>query len=119
MLMIDDITYTAGCGQVVAYNVYRDNTLLQRVDAAGAAQYTDASVTSGTHAYAVSAVYAGGESEATKAAPVTSVASLLLQGQSSFDLYTVDGQLVAKGLRSLRDLPKGVYVVHGKTLVIQ
>ena len=55
----------------------------------------------------------------TKAAPVTSVASLLLQGQSSFDLYTVDGQLVAKGLRSLRDLPKGVYVVHGKTLVIQ
>lgn len=119
MLMIDDITYTAGCGQVVAYNVYRDNTLLQRVDAAGAAQYTDASVTSGTHVYAVSAVYAGGESEATKAAPVTSVASLLLQGQSSFDLYTVDGQLVTKGLRSLRDLPKGVYVVHGKTLVIQ
>lgn len=51
----------------------------------------------------------------TKAAPVTSVASLLLQGQSSFDLYTVD----VKGLRSLRDLPKGVYVVHGKTLVIQ
>ncbi len=75
-------------------------------------------MTSGTHVYAVSAVYAGGESEATKAAPVTSVASLL-QGQSSFDLYTVDGQLVVKGLRSLRDLPKGVYVVHGKTLVIQ
>ena len=30
MFMIDDVTYTAGCGKVLGYNVYRDGKLLKR-----------------------------------------------------------------------------------------
>ncbi len=31
MFMIDDVTYTAGCGKVLGYNVYRDGKLLKRI----------------------------------------------------------------------------------------
>lgn len=119
MFMLDDITYTAGCGKVVAYNIYRGKQLIKRVEADAPATFTDTELPAGTHVYAVSAVYAGGESEATQAAPVTDIAAVALDGTTPFDLYTTDGKLIAKGIRSLKDFPKGVYVVDGKTIVKQ
>ena len=34
-----------------------------------------------------------------------------------FDIYTVSGALIGKGVISLRGLPKGVYIVNGKKIV--
>ena len=72
MFMIDDVTYTAGCGKVLGYNVYRDGKLLKRIEPNAELRITD-KAPSGKHTYAVSALYAGGESEATKSAVVTGI----------------------------------------------
>ena len=72
MFMIDDVTYTAGCGKVLGYNVYRDGKLLKRIEPNAELRITD-KAPSGKHTYAVSALYAGGESEATKSAVVTDI----------------------------------------------
>ncbi len=117
MFMIDDVTYTAGCGKVVAYNIYRDGQLLGTV-AADSNHFSDAS-DGKTHTYAVSAVYAGGESEATIADIVTAIAGITADGNATFDVYTVDGKVVAKGVKSLGKLSKGVYVVNGNKVVVK
>ncbi|WP_257900038.1 hypothetical protein [Prevotella denticola] len=43
--------------------------------------------------------------------PVNSVAA--------FDVYTLDGVCVAKGVTSLNGLAKGVYVVNGRKCVVR
>lgn len=117
MLMLDDITYTAGCGKVVAYNIYRGNKLIKRIDADTPSKFTDTEASNNNANYAVSAVYAGGESEATKATPVTDVKSIEINSGKPFDLYTIDGRLVAKDIHSLKGIRKGIYVVNGKTII--
>lgn len=117
MLMLDDITYTAGCGKVIAYNIYRGSKLIQRIDADAPAQFTDTNATADTGDYAVSAVYAGGESEVEKATFTTGIRTVEAVAGTPFDLYTVDGRLVARGIRSLQGFAKGVYVVNGKTVI--
>ena len=117
MLMLDDITYTAGCGKVVAYNVYRGNKLIKRLDADTPSKFTDTEGASNGESYAVSAVYAGGESEATKATPVTGVKRMETSSDDPFDLYTIDGRLIAKDIYSLKGIRKGIYVVNGKTII--
>ena len=120
MFMIDDVTYTAGCGKVVAYNIYRDGERIAQVAADKAAAYTDTSVEGGRHRYGVSAVYAGGESEPTYASPVTAVERVgATLPNTPFDVYTVDGQLVRHNAASLKGLPSGVYVVAGRTVVVK
>lgn len=37
--------------------------------------------------------------------------------EARFDIYTVSGALIGKGVISLRSLPKGVYIVNGKKIV--
>ena len=117
MLMLDDITYTAGCGKVIAYNIYRGNKLIKRIDADTPSKFTDTEASNNNANYAVSAVYAGGESEATKATPVTDVKSIEINSGKPFDLYTIDGRLVAKDIYSLKGIRKGIYVVNGKTII--
>ena len=36
-----------------------------------------------------------------------------------YDIYSLDGRLVRKGATSLKSLPKGVYIVHGRKVVVQ
>lgn len=117
MLMLDDITYTAGCGKVIAYNIYRGNKLIKRIDADTPSKFADTEASGSNESYAVSAVYAGGESEATKATPVTDVKSIETNSGKPFNLYTVDGRLVAKDIYSLKGIRKGIYVVNGKTII--
>lgn len=112
MFMVDDVTYEAGTGVVKAYNVYRDGVFLAQVKADAAAEYTDTQADGGRHRYAVSAVYVGGESEATQAPVVTAVDALpATETQQTYDVYTPDGKVMARGAKKLGGLPKGVYKV--------
>ena len=112
MFMVDDVTYEAGTGVVKAYNVYRDGVFLVQVRADAAAEYTDTQADGGRHRYAVSAVYVGGESEATQAPVVTAVDALpATEAQQTYDVYTPDGKVMARGAKKLGTLPKGVYKV--------
>ena len=116
MFMLDDVTYTAGCGKVLGYNVYRDGKLLKRVEPNAELRITD-KAPSGKHTYAVSALYAGGESEATKSAVVTGINGVVNAIDGTFDVFTVDGKRIAKGVTSLDGLARGFYIVNGKKVV--
>lgn len=116
MFMIDDVTYTAGCGKVLGYNVYRDGKLLKRVEPNAELRITD-KAPSGKHTYAVSALYAGGESEATKSAVVTDINGVVNAIDAAFDVFTVDGKRIAKGVTSLDGIARGFYIVNGKKVV--
>lgn len=116
MFMLDDVTYTAGCGKVLGYNVYRDGKLLKRVEPNAELRITD-KAPSGKHTYAVSALYAGGESEATKSAVVTDINGVVNAIDDTFDVFTVDGKRIAKGVTSLDGISRGFYIVNGKKVV--
>lgn len=116
MFMLDDVTYTAGCGKVLGYNVYRDGKLLKRVEPNAELRITD-KAPSGKHTYAVSALYAGGESEATKSAVVTDINGVVNAIDGTFDVFTVDGKRIAKGVTSLDGISRGFYIVNGKKVV--
>lgn len=119
MFMLDDITYRAGCGKVVAYNIYRDGELIKQVSA-DTDSFTDTTAEGGTHRYGVSAVYAGGESEMTLASPVTAIDAVAADGNvAPGDVYTIDGKLVRKNASSLKGLAPGVYVVGGKAVTVR
>lgn len=116
MFMIDDVTYTAGCGKVLGYNVYRDGKLLKRIEPNAELRITD-KAPSGKHTYAVSALYAGGESETTKSAVVTDINGVVNAIDGTFDVFTVDGKRIAKGVTSLDGIACGFYIVNGKKVV--
>lgn len=62
MFMIDDITYSPGVGQVLGYNIYRDNEYLNAVTA-GSTSFTDKTAGGNAHDYNVSVLFPGGESK--------------------------------------------------------
>lgn len=117
--MIDDITYTCGAGEVLGYNIYRDGKLIGNVEA-NVRNFTDKQILQDAdkHLYGVTAVYAGEESEAALAQPVTSIDGLVLNG-TTFDVYSPDGIRVAKGVKNLKSLKKGVYIVNGQKVVVK
>ena len=119
VFMVDDVTYMSGSGRLKGYNIYRDGKLVGTVSADKLA-FTDGSAAAGTHTYAVTAVYADGESlPATAGETTVGIASLAADGTASYTVYTTDGRLVAKDIKSLRALKSGVYVVNDRTIVVK
>ena len=117
--MIDDITYSCGAGEVKSYNIYRDGQLIGNVEA-NVRSFIDKQILQDAdkHLYGVTAVYAAEESEATLTHTVTGINGLTL-GESAFDVYSPDGIRVAKGVKNLKSLKKGVYIVNGQKVVVK
>ena len=118
--MIDDITYTFGAGEVTGYKIYRDGKLIGNV-AADVRNFVDKDADlsdTNSHVYGVTAVYAGEESEATLAQILTAIDGISADSKT-FDVYTTDGICVAKGVKNLNLLKKGVYVVNGKKIAVK
>lgn len=117
--MIDDITYSCGAGKVKGYNIYRDGQLIGNVEA-NVRSFIDKQILQDAdkHLYGVTAVYAAEESEATLTHTVTGINGLTLSG-SAFDVYSPDGIRVAKGVKNLKSLKKGVYIVNGQKVVVK
>lgn len=102
MLQIDDITYEKGGLSAQSYNVYRDGELIANVSAP-AATYTDATTTSGSHTYNVSAVYDDGESSLSNDAntTVTGISSIKTVKDADAPVYNISGQRVGKDYRGI------------------
>ena len=117
--MIDDITYSCGAGEVKGYNIYRDGQLIGNVEA-NVRSFIDKQILQDVdkHLYGVTAVYAAEESEATLTHTVTGINGLTLGG-SAFDVYSPDGIRVAKDVKNLKSLKKGVYIVNGQKVVVK
>lgn len=138
VLVIDDVTYLVGGGDVAGYNIYVDGELETSLDADGnvngmpginkAASSLTAvlaglgqSLTNGEHEFAVTAVYASGaESKPEKFLLTTTtsgIESVSVDGKP-VDIYSVDGKLIRKQATSLEGL-KGLYIINNKKVIIQ
>ena len=121
MFQIDDVKYEAGSGKVTGYRIYRDGELLKQVDVDNLV-FTDETAEGGrTYLYAVTAVFADGESEATIATAVTTGIEAVedILKASSYDVFTTDGKLVGKGMKSLKTLKSGSYIINDRKVVIR
>ncbi|MBR1415725.1 MAG: choice-of-anchor J domain-containing protein [Prevotella sp.] len=121
-LLVDDITYTVGGGDVAQYNIWVDGETADQVPAS----QTTYTVAGGkaTSAYAVSAVYSNGK----QSRPVVAVISNANQQPTGIetitgtrepaDVYTLDGKLVRSQVTDLSGL-KGAYVINGQKVILK
>ena len=111
--MVDDVKYESGNGSLKGYNVYCDGKLIGTAEAT-AVSFNDAHSTDGQHTYAVTAVYAEGES-------MPATAQITLEGISQIEsgaaqpatVYSIDGKRAGKHLQ------RGVYIENGKKVVVK
>lgn len=84
MFAVDDVTYTAGTGNPVSYNVYRNGQLVGRVDADGVLHLDDAvgDSVSGNVTYSVTAVYWNGK----ESAPISATIKLTVDGVAALSV---------------------------------
>ena len=123
-LYIDDVTYLAGAGEIVGYNIYVDQEQVGSVEG-NVLSFAIAGL-SGAHEIAVTAVYADGieslpvyvTSEAKGMNEFTAIESILSKNEP-FDVYTLNGVQVRKQTRSIEGLKAGVYVVNGLKVIIK
>ncbi|WP_025002400.1 choice-of-anchor J domain-containing protein [Prevotella dentasini] len=117
-LLLDDVEFERGTAVPVGYNLYRDDAFVKNV---GRNQlYTHDSVGSaGEHTYALTAVYPEGESAPVQATVVTAITDVNAAAGQTYTVYTVDGKLIGKNLKSLKKLAKGVYIVNEKKITIK
>ncbi len=85
-------------------------------------EFTDETAEGGkTYVYAVAAVFADGESEATIATAITtdieSVENVIKA--SSYDVYTIDGKLIGTGMKTLKNLKSGSYIINDQKVIIR
>lgn len=121
MFAVDDVTYVAGIGKPVGYNVYRNKELVTTVPADTTYYVDAAALADGVYRYAVTAVYDDGESVPVEASPVvvSAINGIDAASDKTYTVYTLDGKRVATRVKSLKGLKKGVYIVNDKKAVIK
>lgn len=119
-LMVDDITYLGGASAAESFNIYINGEKIANV-AGDKTEYliSPDKFVAGEQEFAVSAVYANGESKpvAVKLTVVSGIKQIA-DGNKTFDVYTLDGKLVRQQAKSLEGL-KGVYVINGKAVMVK
>lgn len=117
VFMLDDVTYYIEGGAPTAYRVYRDGVLLiETTDT----HYTDQNVPTGDHIYQVTALYGDKESAAeTVNTTATAIATITSTKAKQFNVYTLGGTLVRHAATTMNGLPKGVYLVNNRKVVVK
>lgn len=111
MLMVDDISYTRGIGEVLGYRIYRDGKYLATV---ASPAYTDND--GGNHEYNVTVVYNSGESglsntASTKASTgIRAITDATASGFGTAPVYNLSGQRVGSSYR-------GVVISNGRKVL--
>lgn len=117
IFMIDDAKFEAGSGPV-SYNIYRDGEL---IGSTGKLVSDDLKAPDNKeHKYCVTAVYAdGSESAPAEISVATAIQRINADGETVYDVYTIDGKQIMKGAKSLHPLAKGVYIINGQKTVVK
>ena len=117
IFMIDDAKFEAGSGPV-SYNIYRDGELIGSTSKLVSDDLK--APDNKEHKYCVTAVYAdGSESAPAEISVATAIQRINADGETVYDVYTIDGKQIMKGVKSLRSLAKGVYIINGQKTVIK
>ena len=89
ILLIDDISYYVGGGNVEKYNIYRDGIL---IGSTTDYNYIDVNVTKGNHIYQVTASYINNiESAPTTIEVIPTGISTVSNSSITYDIYTLSG----------------------------
>lgn len=121
MLLLDDITYTYGSGDVKGYNIYRDGELIKTVGA-DVTSFTDSDNQGEAAVYAVSAIYDGGESALSNKVSIAVSGITDVNAAADvepFDVYTLDGVRVRTQVKSTKGLRPGAYIIDNKKVIIK
>lgn len=116
LFMLDDITFEMA-SQASNYRVYRGGSL---VGATSATTYQDQGLEEGDYQYAVTAVYPDGSESAPALLTVsTQIPQTGMAKAPAYDVYSITGALVRRNASRLDGLPKGVYIVDGRKVVVK
>ena len=114
---MDDAKFEAGSGPV-SYDIYRDGELIGSTSKLVSDDLK--APDNKEHKYCVTAVYAdGSESAPAEISVATAIQRINADGETVYDVYTIDGKQIMKGAKSLRSLAKGVYIINGQKTVIK
>lgn len=122
IFLVDDVTYEKGTEIVTGYNVYRNDQLLKTMSP-DQTEFVDETAEAGEkYTYAITALYESGESEPIIAIVDTTngiqdVENVL--GTKTYNVYTLDGQLIGKDIKSLNGLKRGIYVINDRKVIIK
>jgi len=115
-MLIDDITYAKGSSAPESFNVYRNQVKVANV---AESTYTDADPLSGSISYAVTAVYGNGSESAPVSVTIEYNGITTISSEKAFNVYSVDGKLVRKGVKMVNDLEPGVYVINNQKVTVK
>ncbi|GAB6982259.1 choice-of-anchor J domain-containing protein [Prevotella dentasini] len=117
LCMVDDISFTKGFGEkITGYNVYRDGKFVGRTEG-NVTTYKDTPENGLEHDYNVTALYGSLESLFSNTASVTTGIEEIVSADMPLVIYTVNG--VRVNTSDLKSLPKGIYIVNGKKMVVR
>ena len=122
IFLVDDVTYEKGTETVTGYNVYRNDQLLKTMGS-DQTEFIDETAKAGEeYTYAITALYENGESEPIIAIinttnSIEGIETVL--GTKSYTVYTLDGILVGKDMKSLKGLKRGVYIINDRKVIIK
>ena len=122
IFLVDDVTYEKGTEIVTGYNVYRNAQLLKTMSP-DQTEFVDETAEAGEkYTYAITALYESGESEPIIAIVDTTngiqdVENVL--GTKTYNVYTLDGQLIGKDIKSLNGLKRGAYIINDRKVIIK
>jgi hypothetical protein len=117
MFLIDDVTYEGLAPELTGYNVYVDGILNGKATPYSIS-YTCTGIDYGKHTIDVTALYGTNESEPGSTDIVTTNISTIDLSNGTFDVYTLDGKTVGKGLHNLKTIKHGIYIINGKKVAI-
>lgn len=122
LFLVDDVTYEKGTEVITGYNIYRDDQLIKTMEA-DQTEFIDETGEAGKkYTYAITALYANGESEPTIAVPtvINTIQGIETGNHATeYTVYTLDGQLIGKKIKSLNGLKRGVYVINDRKVIIK
>lgn len=122
---LDDITFEKAnnMDSIVGYNIYRDGEFLTSVEGTS---YTDTDDDGEAHTYNVTVVYedasgtryeSGFSNDATIVSGIAAIEATLRA--ASYDVYTLDGRVVAQGTKTLTGLKKGIHIINNKKFIVK
>lgn len=117
-ILIDDFTYEGKPLTIVGYNIYRDGKLLTRV-AANTVDFVDTSAFDKNYKYAVTVLYAEGESDFSNVVQsTTDINTVDNRAVQNGKVYTVDGIKIADDLRNMKS-SNGLYIINGRKVSVK
>ena len=119
MLLLDDVTYEKGSSKVITnYNVYRNNERIATVNG-DVKTYIDREPKE-KNRYYVTAVYITGEESAfSNPFDIEGSGVLTIMPDVEYTVIGIDGIVLSRYGRDLKNLVPGIYIVNGQKLVVK